>query len=173
MAGRAQGLLGRNDATQKHGLLWLEASESMSDMTDAPFGRRLAARLLDLLFALPLTFVMLIPVTIVMLPVLLALDEDSAAYDIAIAIGASAAYFLAYVALEWFLLVGREGQTLGKGLLGLRAVSSSDRPLHLGPALVRLVVLLAPFVLFSLAGQENGADRTTGGTTSHTSACSY
>ncbi len=127
-------------------------------MTDAPFGRRLAARILDLLFALALTFVMVIPVGIVFVPLSLAVDEGSAAYDALIATAASLAYFLAYVALEWFLLVRRDGQTLGKGLMGLRVVPTGTGPLTLRSAFVRLAILLVPFVMFSVAGSDDGAD---------------
>lgn len=127
-------------------------------MTDAPFGRRLAARILDLLFALALTFVMVIPVAIVLLPLSFAVEEDSSAYDALVATAASLAYFLAYVALEWFLLVRRDGQTLGKGLMGLRVVSTGEGPLRLGSAFARLAILLMPFVLFSVAGSDDGGN---------------
>lgn len=124
-------------------------------MTDAPFGRRLAARVLDLLFALPLTFLMAVPVVIVFIPALIVIDEGTRAYDAMITIAASLAYFIAYVALEWFLLIRRNGQTLGKGLMGLRVVSTDEQPLRLGSAFLRLFVLLLPFPLFSMAGSDD------------------
>lgn len=123
----------------------------------APFWRRLFARLLDLLFALVLTFVLVIPVTLIALPVVPAMSRA----EVWGPVGGSTCLFLAYVALEAFLLVRRDGQTLGKGLMGLRVVPSKPRSarLSLAAALVRLGVLLAPFVLMSIAG---GALRDTG-----------
>ncbi len=123
----------------------------------APFWRRLLARLLDLLFALVLTFVLVVPVTLIALPLLPAMRRA----DVWGPVGGSTCLFLAYVALEAFLLVRRDGQTLGKGLMGLRVVPSAPQSsrLSLPAALVRLVVLLAPFVFISAAG---GALRDTG-----------
>ncbi|MGI9002003.1 MAG: RDD family protein [Pseudonocardia sp.] len=116
----------------------------------APIGRRLTARILDLLFALVLTFVSIIPIALVLLPFLSIIDNDRLA-----TFGAAACYFLAYVVLEFFLLVRRDGQTLGKGLMGLRVVDSKRqdaRPLQVLPALLRLIILFTPFVLLSVAG---------------------
>jgi uncharacterized RDD family membrane protein YckC len=51
--------------------------------------------------------------------------------------------------------VRRRGQTLGKGLMGLRVVASrpgASPEVTLPAALVRLLVLFLPFVLGSLAG---------------------
>lgn len=116
----------------------------------APFWRRLLARLLDLLFALILTFVLVVPVTLIALPVMSAMERA----DVWGPVGGSTCLFLAYVALETFLLVRRDGQTLGKGLMGLRVAPRAPESsrLSLSAALVRLLVLLAPFVLISVAG---------------------
>jgi uncharacterized RDD family membrane protein YckC len=117
----------------------------------APFGRRLLARLLDLSFALALTFLLVIPVRLVMFPFVPLVDRDLWA-----GVGAAACYFLAYVALEFFLLIRRQGQTLGKGLMGLRVVSSrsASPEVTVAAALSRLLVLFLPFVLASLAGSH-------------------
>ena len=116
----------------------------------APFLRRLAARLLDLLFSLALTFLFAIPVGLLFLATRPLLGEQAS-------IGATVAvsYFLAYVGLEVFLLVRREGQSLGKGLLSLRVVQTNDRwpaPLRVGQAVVRMLLIFLPFVFASLAG---------------------
>jgi uncharacterized RDD family membrane protein YckC len=122
----------------------------------APFFRRLAARLLDLVFCLLLTFVLAVPVAVVLVllsPVVAVVAPDSA-YDVGFAV-AVICYFVTYVGLEVFLLVRRDGQTLGKGLLGLRVVPSSGRPLEklrLPPALARMLVIFMPFVFMSMAG---------------------
>jgi uncharacterized RDD family membrane protein YckC len=121
----------------------------------APFWRRLLARVLDLAFALVLTFVLVIPVSLLMFPFMPLVDRDWWT-----SVGAATCYFLAYVALESFLLVRRRGQTLGKGLMGLRVISSrhSAAPnVTLQAALSRLVVLFLPFVLVSLAGANPGS----------------
>ncbi|GAB7191293.1 hypothetical protein NUM3379_20000 [Kineococcus sp. NUM-3379] len=123
----------------------------------APFPRRLAARLLDLALALGLTFVVVVPLVLLALPVLLPMERGSRAYDTAIGLLASLAYFLSYVLLEWFLLVRRDGQTLGKGLLGLRVVDGrSGAALGVTSSFLRLLVLFAPFVLLSVAGGDDG-----------------
>jgi uncharacterized RDD family membrane protein YckC len=122
----------------------------------APFFRRLAARLLDLAFCLLLTFVLAVPVAVVLVllsPVVAVLAPDSA-YDLGFAV-AVVCYFVTYVGLEVFLLVRRDGQTLGKGLLGLRVVPSSGRPLEkllLPAALSRMLIIFMPFVFMSMAG---------------------
>ncbi|WP_067713954.1 RDD family protein [Nocardia yamanashiensis] len=119
----------------------------------APFFRRLAARILDLTFCLLLTFVVAIPVSIVFVPIQLSLDESRR--DIAVTIGAWLCYFIAYVGLEVFLLVRRDGQTLGKGLLGLRVVHSDPRRprITLLPAVGRMLIIFLPFVFTSFAGR--------------------
>ena len=116
----------------------------------APFWRRLLARLLDLLFALVLTFVLVVPVTLIALPLLPVMNRA----EVWGPVGGSTCLFLAYVGLEMFLLVRRDGQTLGKGLMGLRVVPRAPQStrLSLPAALLRLVVLLVPFVLISVAG---------------------
>ncbi|UGT67653.1 RDD family protein [Nocardia gipuzkoensis] len=119
----------------------------------APIFRRLAARLLDLAFCLLLTFVVAIPVGILLVPVTLLTTE---AYE-AVIYGSAAwlCYFIAYVGSEVFLLIRRDGQTLGKGLLGLRVVPAGewDRPrLELLPAGSRMLIIFLPFVFMSLSG---------------------
>lgn len=121
----------------------------------APFWRRLLARLLDLAFALALTFILIIPVGLLMFPFIPLVDRDWWA-----GVGAATCYLLAYVALESFLLVRRQGQTLGKGLMGLRVVPvrvHAAPHLTLPAALSRLVVLFVPFVVMSLAGGNDAS----------------
>ncbi|MEV0355514.1 RDD family protein [Nocardia sp. NPDC050697] len=119
----------------------------------APFFRRLAARILDLAFCLLLTFAVAIPVGLVVVPVAVVAGEASE--DVVLGLGAWLCYFLAYVGLEVFLLMRRDGQTLGKGLLGLRVVPAGEwaRPrLAPGPATARMLIIFLPFVFMSLAG---------------------
>ncbi|WP_406238326.1 RDD family protein [Nocardia sp. NBC_01009] len=121
----------------------------------APFFRRLAARLLDLAFCLLLTFVVAIPVGILLVPIA---STTSEAYEQVI-YGAAAwlCYFIAYVGLEVFLLIRRDGQTLGKGLLGLRVVPAGEwaHPrLELLPAASRMLIIFLPFVFLSLSGSN-------------------
>lgn len=108
----------------------------------APFLRRLAARLLDLVFSLILTFLVAVPVGLLFLATRPLIGEQAS-------IGATVAvsYFLAYVGLEVFLLVRREGQSLGKGLLSLRVVQANlhASPLRVGQAVVRDAVDLSAF----------------------------
>ncbi|NMO05211.1 RDD family protein [Gordonia sp. TBRC 11910] len=116
----------------------------------APFLRRLGARLLDLVFCYALAFILAVPVALILfLPIIVFMDEVP---DIMPSIGAIICLFLAYVGTEGFLLVRREGQTLGKGLLGLRVIPVGNSRLSLLSALVRLAVILSPFVFMSLAG---------------------
>ncbi|MGK8486808.1 RDD family protein [Nocardia asiatica] len=121
----------------------------------APFFRRLAARLLDLAFCLLLTFAVAIPVGILLIPVTLMTTE---AYEAVIyGVAAWLCYFIAYVGLEVFLLIRRDGQTLGKGPLGLRVVPSGEwaRPrLELLPAASRMLIIFLPFVFMSLSGSN-------------------
>ncbi|MEU5759968.1 RDD family protein [Nocardia sp. NPDC047648] len=124
----------------------------------APFFRRLAARLLDLTFCLLLTFVIAIPVGILLVPITLLTTEarEAMIYESA----AWLCYFIAYVGLEVFLLIRRDGQTLGKGLLGLRVIPSGEwaRPrLELLPAASRMLIIFLPFVFMSLAGSNPDA----------------
>ncbi|QBS44938.1 RDD family protein [Nocardia sp. CS682] len=119
----------------------------------APFPRRLAARILDLAFCLLLTFVVAIPVGILLVPVVLMTGE--AHKGVVFGIGGWFCYFLAYVGLEVFLLIRRDGQTLGKGLLGLRVVPAGEwaRPrLEPWPAATRMLMIFLPFVFMSLSG---------------------
>ncbi|PPK94640.1 putative RDD family membrane protein YckC [Kineococcus xinjiangensis] len=132
---------------------------SPQPLAAAPFWRRLTARVIDLLLALPLTFLLIVPLSIVASPVYIPMDKNSAAYDTVVAVMGTTAYFLAYVLLEWFLLVRRDGQTLGKGLLGLRVVSDrGGATLTVTSSFVRLLVLFAPFVLLSAAGNDETGD---------------
>ncbi|MFC3960780.1 RDD family protein [Nocardia jiangsuensis] len=119
----------------------------------APFFLRLAARILDLAFCLVLTFAVAIPVGLLVLPVAALAGES--AEDAVLTLGIWLCYFIAYVGLEVFLLMRRDGQTLGKGLLGLRVVPAGEwaRPrLAPGPATIRMLIIFLPFVFMSLAG---------------------
>jgi uncharacterized RDD family membrane protein YckC len=116
----------------------------------ASFWRRLLARIIDLGFSLVLAFVLVIPVGLIMFPFVPLVDRN-----IWTSIGAGVCYFLAYVALEFFLLVRRNGQSLGKGLMGLRVVTANERTsdqVQPAEAMTRLFVLFAPFVLGSISG---------------------
>jgi uncharacterized RDD family membrane protein YckC len=73
----------------------------------APFFRRLAARLIDLVFALAMTFVIAIPVAIVY-----ALTAGLLGDGLWLTQMAAVCYLLAYVGLEVYLLVRRDSQTL-------------------------------------------------------------
>lgn len=119
----------------------------------APFWRRLLARLADLIFALALTFLLVIPVGLLMFPFVPLADRDLWAV-----VAAATCYFLAYIALESFLLVRRRGQTLDKGLMGLRVIAlrGASPEVRLGAALSRLLVLFLPFVLGSARGGAAG-----------------
>lgn len=122
----------------------------------APFFRRLAARIIDLAFALILTFVIGIPMSIVY-AVSVGLMGDGMWLTLLVA----TCYFLAYVGLEVYLLLRRDGQTLGKGLMGLRVVPADSEtdlrtPLVIGPAAVRMLLIFLPFVLASAAGGNRG-----------------
>ncbi|MFC8047826.1 RDD family protein [Nocardia sp. NPDC057353] len=119
----------------------------------APFLRRLAARILDLAFCLVLTFAVAIPVGLVIIPA--AAATGGTFKDVVLTLGAWGCYFIAYVGLEVFLLMRRGGQTLGKGLLGLRVVPAGEwaRPrLAPGPATIRMLIIFLPFVFMSLSG---------------------
>lgn len=118
----------------------------------APFFRRLAARLIDLVFALVLTFVIAVPVAVVY-----ALTAGLLGEGLWLTLLGTFCYFLAYVGLEVYLLVRRDGQTLGKGLMSLRVVpagaeSEFRAPLMIGQAAVRILLIFLPFVLGSAAG---------------------
>lgn len=122
----------------------------------APFFRRLAARLIDLAFALVLTFVVAIPVALVY-----ALTAGLLGQGLWLTLLVAFCYFLAYVGLEVYLLVRRDGQTLGKGLMGLRVVpadaeSELRAPLVIGQAAVRMLLIFLPFVFASAAGGAPG-----------------
>lgn len=120
-------------------------------MESAPLWRRLIARVLDIVFALGLSFVLILPIgltTYIIYSVTSLFERDPMT-----AFTAAACYFVAYIGLEFFLLLRRDGQTLGKGLMGLRVVrAGGSAPLGAAQAFVRLVVLFTPFVLFSAAG---------------------
>jgi uncharacterized RDD family membrane protein YckC len=118
------------------------------DYVPAPFWRRAVARLIDLAICLPLTFaclIVVIPVTLILAPFM---SDDAWA-----AFAAFLCYFLAYALVEYFLLRRRSGQTLGKGLLGLRVVSEGNpddtlamQGVSARSALLRMAVLIGPFV---------------------------
>ncbi|MGW5313687.1 RDD family protein [Nocardia thailandica] len=120
----------------------------------APFLRRLAARILDLAFCLILTFVIAVPLSVVYTVADIAVDEPwMEAWSTAVFV--CTCYFTAYVGLEVFLRIRREGQTFGKGVMGLRVVPADPwaRPtLEFGPSLTRMSMIFAPFVLMSLSG---------------------
>lgn len=78
----------------------------------APFWRRLVARSIDLTVCFGLTFVAVIPLVIPTLILSIVIGEDRAT-----SLGAFACFVLAYVAVEYYLLRRRGGQTLGKGAL--------------------------------------------------------
>jgi uncharacterized RDD family membrane protein YckC len=112
-------------------------------LVPAPLGRRLAARLIDIAFATALSFVLVIPVCLVLLPLALALNA-AGNQELWGAIGGGTCLVLAFVCMEWLLLVRRQGQTLGKGLMGLRVVRQApDGAVALAsvPALLRLIGL--------------------------------
>lgn len=115
------------------------------EFVPAPFWRRFVARTLDLLICIPLTFVAAIPVAIVMLPLLLVMSTDS--YS---SLGAFMSFVVAFTLVEYFLLRRRSGQTLGKGLLGLRVLEADDLTgkgaVSAKTALVRLAVLTGPLM---------------------------
>lgn len=122
----------------------------------APFFRRLAARLIDLAFALVLTFVIAVPVSI-----FYALTAGLLGQGMWLGLLVAFCYFLAYVGLEVYLLVRRDGQTLGKGLMGLRVVPAKTEselrtPLVIGQAVVRMLLIFLPFVFASAAGGAPG-----------------
>jgi len=129
----------------------------------APAWRRLVARTIDLAIAFPLALILCVPVTIVGLP-LVAILNSSGNEEAWGPIGAGLALLLAYVCLEWLLLIRRDGQTLGKGLMGLRVVRASRADRAGGSrlagvaAIARLAVLLAPFAFLSAAGSDEGPD---------------
>lgn len=122
----------------------------------APFFRRLAARFIDLVFALILTFVIAIPVALVYV-----LTAGLLGQGLWLTVLVAFCYFLAYVGLEVYLLVRRDGQTLGKGLMGLRVVSADAEaelraPLVIGQAAARMLLIFLPFVFASAAGGAPG-----------------
>lgn len=125
----------------------------------APFFRRLAARVLDLAFCLPLTFLVAIPISIVIVyPATLIAGESHK--DAVYGPAAALCYFIAYVGVEVFLLIRRDGQTLGKGLLGLRVIPADEwaRPrLALSGAVIRMLIIFLPFVLLSISGSDPDA----------------
>jgi uncharacterized RDD family membrane protein YckC len=121
----------------------------------APFFHRLTARLLDLAFCLILTFVVAVPVSLLLYPIHLMTGEAFEGVIVGVAVWVS--YFLAYVGTEVFLLIRRDGQTLGKGLLGLRVVPAGEwaRPrLEVKSSVLRMLIIFLPFVFMSLAGSN-------------------
>lgn len=138
--------------------------ETAGEFIPAPFWRRLVARSLDLLVCVPLTFIAIVPVALVMLPLMLLGSEDAVS-----SLGAFACFLIAYVLVEYFLLRRRSGQTLGKGLLGLRVIDAGDtdgsHPITARSALLRMLVLIGPLMV-ALAGFYLTYDSATGTSTS-------
>jgi uncharacterized RDD family membrane protein YckC len=127
----------------------------------APFWRRLVARIIDFTIAFPLAFVLVIPIVLILAPIWMALSQsriDDWEDRIWGPIGGSVCLFMAFIALELFLLVNRQGQTLGKGLMRIRVVRVDERPLTLRASSVRLLVLFGvnwfwhPINVFLLLG---------------------
>ncbi|MFC9664587.1 RDD family protein [Nocardia sp. NPDC127606] len=70
-------------------------------------------------------------------------------------VSAWACYFAAYIGLEVFMLLRRDGQTIGKGLLGIRVVPADPwaRPrLEPHSAAIRMLIIFAPFFFMSVSG---------------------
>ncbi|MGC4994430.1 RDD family protein [Nocardia salmonicida] len=121
----------------------------------APFLRRLAARLIDLAVCLALTFLIALPMSLPVVLTAMAIGETHE--NVVYSVGAWLCYFAAYIGLEVFLLVRRDGQTLGKGLLGLQVVPADAwaRPgLGLRQAAVRMLIIFLPFFFMSVAGSN-------------------
>lgn len=116
----------------------------------APFWRRLIARLIDLTVCAGLTFVAIIPVLVIVIPASLIFDDEAV-----INVGALLCFVIAYVLIEYFLLRRRGGQTLGKGLLGLRVIEATDksasRSVGARAATLRMAVLIGPFIAWCAA----------------------
>ncbi|MFT3660668.1 MAG: RDD family protein [Gordonia sp. (in: high G+C Gram-positive bacteria)] len=120
----------------------------------APIGKRIAARLLDLIFCLILTFILAVPAGLVAGIVSIFLS-DGVIDGWVIPLLATVCYFLAYVGMEVFLLIRRRGQTLGKGLMGLQVIpvgASGETPIPVGLAVVRMLMIFLPFVFMSISG---------------------
>ncbi|GEM29019.1 hypothetical protein NN3_00260 [Nocardia neocaledoniensis NBRC 108232] len=119
----------------------------------APFWRRLTARLIDLIVCLSLTFLLAVPATPLILVAVAIVGEKHK--DSVYTVAAWACYFTAYIGLEVFMLVRRDGQTIGKGLLGLRVIPADPwaRPrLESGPAAWRMLIIFLPFFFTSVSG---------------------
>ena len=86
-------------------------------LVDAPIWRRVVARLIDIPFSYGLAFVYIPPIVILSIPLWPFLSDNTVAD-----IGAGIVIFLGMYATEWLLLARRDGQTLGKGLVGLKVV---------------------------------------------------
>lgn len=113
------------------------------DSMPAPFLRRLAARGIDAVVAVPVAFIACLPAGVLAVLLQLVVSDDAAT-----SIGAGLAVFLSVAAIEYFLLRRRGGQTLGKGLLGLKVVpadGSSDR-VSARAALTRMSILVGPLI---------------------------
>lgn len=127
--------------------------------TAAPVWRRVVARLIDLLLCVPLTFVAAIPVLIVCIPVYLVLGTDTG-----VRVGCALSFAVAYVALEYFLLLRRDGQTPGKGLLGLRVVDAGSgkllSPASAGLRIATLMGLFMVYVVVWYAGYDSDSGTT-------------
>ena len=130
------------------------------EFAPAPFWRRLVARTIDLLVCVPLTFIAAIPLTLVLFPLTFVMAEDAWS-----SMGAFLCFVVAYALVEYFLLRRRSGQTLGKGLLGLRVLDAADRDgtgsISGASALRRMLVLIGP-LLAALAAFYLTYDSSTG-----------
>ncbi|MFE1592357.1 RDD family protein [Nocardia sp. NPDC058705] len=121
----------------------------------APFWRRLAARLIDFAVCLALTFLLALPATplVLIAEAVIGSEHEDTLFDVA----AWACYFTAYIGLEVFMLLRRDGQTIGKGLLGVRVIPADPwaRPrLDLRPAAVRMLIIFLPFFCISVSGSN-------------------
>jgi uncharacterized RDD family membrane protein YckC len=116
----------------------------------ASFWRRFGARTIDFFVCMALTFVAVIPLVIVALVLYPIIGEDKAT-----SLAAFLAFVIAYVAIEYYLLRRRGGQTLGKGLLGLRVLDVNDpngsKPITNRAALARMAVFIGPFIAYCAA----------------------
>ena len=120
----------------------------------APFLRRLAARVIDLLFALVVTFIIALPVAIVV--ALLTRCSATACGGASPPRSATSSPTSASRSS-----CCRDGQTLGKGLLGLRVVPADAEtdlraPPLVGQAAPRMLLIFLPFAFALAAGSAPG-----------------
>lgn len=120
--------------------------------TPAPLWRRAAARVIDLGVCVPLTFACLLvvfPVTAILIPFM----SDDAWSSLA----AFLCYFSAFALVEYFLLRRRSGQTLGKGLMGLRVIPEPTQPIQPTQFAQSSVVTGAPVGITASSAQGTAA----------------